>query len=57
MINSAASIATKKTSALPRPLPQKIDCYRPFEEFEKIVTKIHLPENWQITHYQIILEF
>ena len=58
MRNSAASIATKKTSAPPLPPPQKVDCYRYFEEFEKRVAKFHLPENWQINslanHYRIL---
>ena len=59
MRNSAVSIAAKKASApRPRPPPQKVDCYRPFEEFEKRVTKLHLPENWQINsssdYYRIL---
>ena len=47
MRNSAVSIAAKKASALPPPT-QKVDCYRSFEEFEKRVTKLHLPDNWQM---------
>ena len=58
MRNSAASIATKKASAPPLPPPQKVDCYQSFEEFEKRVAKLHLPENWQINslsnYYQIL---
>ena len=59
MRNSAVSIAAKKASAPPPPPPpQKVDCYRPFEEFEKRVTKLHLPENWQINlssdYYRIL---
>ena len=57
MRNSAVSIAAKKASAPPPP-PQKVDCYRSFEEFEKRVTKLHLPENWQINsssdYYRIL---
>ena len=48
MRNSAASFGTKKASPPPLPPPQKVDCYQSFEEFEKRVTKLHLPENWQI---------
>ena len=47
MRNSAVSNATKNASAPPPP-PQKVVCYRSFEEFEKKVSKIRLPENWQI---------
>ena len=58
MKNSAVSIATKTTSAPPPAPPQKGDCYRSFEEFEKKVTKLHLPENWQINsssnYYRIL---
>ena len=58
MRNSAVSIATKKASPPPAPPPQKVDCYWSFEEFEKRVTKLHLPENWQINlssdYYRIL---
>ena len=59
MRNSAVSIATKIASAPPPPPPpQKVDCYRASEEFEKRVTKLHLPENWQINsssnYYRIL---
>ena len=47
MRNSVVSIATKKkaSAAPPPPPPQKVDCYRSFKEFEKRLTKLHLPEN------------
>ena len=58
MRNSAVSIATKKASAPPPRPSQKVDCYRLFEEFEKRVTKLCLPENWQINsssnYYRVI---
>ena len=59
MRNSAVSIATKIASAPPPPPPpQQVDCYQPFEEFEKRLTKLHLPENWQInsSNYHRILK-
>ena len=61
MRNSAVSVATKRASPSPPPPPpppQKVDCYWSFEEFEKRVTKLHLPENWQINsssnYYRIL---
>ena len=59
MRTSTVSFATKKASVPPPPSPsQKIDCYRSFKEFEKRVTKLHLPENWQINsssnYYRIL---
>ena len=58
MRNSAVSIATKIASAPPPPPPQQVDCYQSFEEFEKRVTKLHLPENWQFNsssnYYRIL---
>ena len=59
MRNSAVSIAAKKASVL-LPPTQKIDCYRSFEEFEKRVTKLHVPDNWQInssSDYDQILKY
>ena len=59
MRNSAVSIAAKKASVL-LPPTQKIDCYRSFEEFEKRVTKLHVPNNWQInssSDYDQILKY
>ena len=50
----------KKASEPPPPPPpsQKVDCYQSFEQFEKGVTKLHLPENWQINsssdYYRIL---
>ena len=42
----------------PPPPPQKVDCYQFFEIFEKGVTKLRLPENWQINssseYYRIL---
>ena len=56
--NSVVSIAAKKASAPPPPPHRKVDSYRSFKEFEKRVTKLHLPENWQINsssdYYQIL---
>ena len=58
MRNSAVSVATNKASAAPSPSSQKVDCYRSFEEFEKRVTKLHLPENLHINsssdYYRIL---
>ena len=59
MRNSPASIDTKKALASPLSPPRKVDSYQLFEEFEERVTKLHLPENWQInslSKYSWILE-
>ena len=48
----------KKPSAPPPPPPQKVDYYWSSKESEKRVTKLHLPENWQINsssdYYRIL---
>ena len=59
MRNSPASINTEKALASPLSPPRKVDSYQLFEEFEERVTKLHLPENWQInslSKYSGILE-
>ena len=48
MRKSAVSIAAKKSITTTNTTTSKSILLSPFEELEKRVTKLHLPENWQI---------